>query len=111
MKVIRYTDVKAEEVEEGAKGVRIRWIITESTGARNFVMRHFEIAPGGYTPHHAHAWEHEVFVLEGPAEVRTESTATPVSPGDAVLVMPDEQHQFRNTGQSPARFLCMIPLT
>lgn len=112
MKIVISGEVTAQPVqEEGAKGATIRWLIGRPEGAPNFAMRLFELEPGGSTPFHAHAWEHEVFVLEGPAEVRTESTATPVSPGDAVLVMPDEQHQFRNTGQSPARFLCMIPLT
>jgi quercetin dioxygenase-like cupin family protein len=109
MKVIRYTDVKAEEVEEGAKGVRIRWIITESTGARNFVMRHFEIAPGGYTPHHAHAWEHEVFVLEGQGVVAGGEQEKAFRKGDVIFLPPGERHQFRNTGKTPLQFLCLIP--
>ena len=30
--------------------------------------------------------------------------------GDAALVLPQEPHQFRNTGGSTLRFLCLIPL-
>ena len=62
-------DVKAEDVGEGAKGVKIRWLIGEQDGAPNFAMRHFEVAPGGHTPHHSHDWEHEVFVLSGRGKV------------------------------------------
>ena len=109
MKVIHYTDVQAEEVEQGAKGVRIRWIITEATGARNFVMRHFEIAPGGYTPHHAHGWEHEVFILEGQGAIKGDEGEKPFIKGDVIFLPPGERHQFLNTGTAPLQLLCLIP--
>jgi quercetin dioxygenase-like cupin family protein len=109
MKVIHYTDVPAEEVEQGAKGVRIRWVITESTGARNFVMRHFEIAAGGYTPHHEHPWEHEVFVLEGKGVVTGGAEERDFGKGDVIFVPPGERHQFRNTGTATLQLLCLIP--
>jgi len=94
MKHVHYAQVKAEEVEEGAEGVAIRWLITEKDGAANFVMRHFEIAPGGYTPRHAHEWEHEVFILRGVGEV---------------LGARGEEHQFRATGDETVEMLCLIP--
>ena len=31
--------------------------------------------------------------------------------GDVVFVKPDEVHQFRNTGDQPLKFLCLIPNT
>ncbi|MBN1458335.1 MAG: cupin domain-containing protein [Armatimonadetes bacterium] len=74
-------------------------------------MRLFEVAPGGNTPFHDHAWEHEVYVLKGEAEVVSEAGARPISEGDAVLVEPGEKHQFRNVGDDTVKFLCMIPLT
>ena len=30
-------------------------------------------------------------------------------PGDTVLVLPHDEHQFQNTGSDPLRFLCSIP--
>jgi len=33
----------------------------------------------------------------------------PLSSGDVVYVAPNDVHQFRNTGDSPMRFLCLIP--
>ena len=111
MKVVHSCDLEPKPVtEEGASGATIRWLLSKPEGAPSFAMRLFALAPGGCTPLHTHAWEHEVFVLDGPAEVVTGSGAQPLAAGDAVLVMPEERHQFRNTGTGAARFLCMIPL-
>lgn len=111
MKVIHSAEVAAQPVEEeGACGTTVRWLVSRPEGAPNFAMRLFELAPGGSTPLHQHEWEHEVFVLDGPAEVVQESGSTEIGRGDAVLVMPGELHQFRNTGEGTVRFLCMIPL-
>jgi quercetin dioxygenase-like cupin family protein len=85
-------------------------LIGRPDGAPNFAMRVFELEPGGSTPLHAHAWEHEAYILEGAAEVVTDSGPTAVSQGDAVLVLPEERHRFRNAGAGTARFLCMVPL-
>ena len=111
MKLVHASEVEAGEVtEQGASNATVRWLLSRPEGAPNFAMRLFELQPGGSTPFHSHAWEHEVFILEGSAEIRFEKGPAKVSARDAVLVMPDEQHQFRNTGQSVARFLCMVPL-
>jgi quercetin dioxygenase-like cupin family protein len=109
MKVKHYSDVPAETVEQGAEGVTIRWIIAEADGAPNFAMRHFEIAPGGHTPHHAHAWEHEVFILTGTGEVVGPDGPEPLTPGTVVLVPPAEEHHFANTGDAPLTLLCLVP--
>ena len=109
MNKLHYTDVPAEDVEEGAEGVKIRWIITEDMGAPNFVMRHFEIAPGGHTPLHRHAWEHEVFILGGDGVVVSDQGEVPLNAGDVVFMPGEEQHQFRCTGSDPLALLCLIP--
>ncbi len=33
----------------------------------------------------------------------------PLRRGDVVLVAPDDTHQFRNTGSTPFKMLCLIP--
>ena len=109
MQVKHYTDVPAEAVEEGAEGVRIRWIISQADGAPHFAMRHFEIAPGGHTPHHSHEWEHEVFILTGRGTVAGPEGETPLSPGTVVLVPPNEEHHFANGGDEPLTLLCLVP--
>ena len=33
----------------------------------------------------------------------------PLAAGDVVFVVPGEIHQFRNTGEQPLKFLCLVP--
>jgi quercetin dioxygenase-like cupin family protein len=94
---------------EGSKGCQVRWLVDAMQGAPNFAMRQFEVAPGGYTPRHSHPYEHEVFVLEGSGVVLEGDREHPLRAGDFVLVSPDELHQFRNTGRTPLKFLCLVP--
>ena len=110
MKVQHYTDVAVQDVEEGAKGVKIRWLIDERCGAPNFAMRHFEVAPAGHTPFHSHPWEHEVFGLSGGGVVVGEEGEKPFGAGDLVFVPPEERHQFRNSGSDPLTMICIVPI-
>jgi quercetin dioxygenase-like cupin family protein len=110
MKIIHDGQVPATPVnQEGAAGCHIRCLIGPEDGAPSFTMRQFEVAPGGRTPRHAHSHEHEVFVLEGNGTVTGGGQDYPLRPGTAVLVPPNEEHQFRNDGTVPLRFLCLIP--
>ncbi len=111
MKVMNYTEIGSEEVaEEDARRVTVRWLIDENDGAPNFAMRLFEVAPGGYTPRHAHPWEHEVFVVGGRGSVYRDGEYVDVKRGDVVFVPPNEDHQFKNDGDSTLSFLCLIPI-
>jgi quercetin dioxygenase-like cupin family protein len=110
MKVVHYEQVESVPVEtEGGVGCRIRCLIGPEDQAPNFSMRQFEVAPGGHTPQHRHAHEHEVFVLEGSGTVLEGERAHPLRPGTVVYVPPNQPHQFRNTGAGPLKFLCLIP--
>jgi quercetin dioxygenase-like cupin family protein len=111
MKLFCYGTVKAKDAEEGASKVKIRWLITKEMGAENFAMRLFEMEPGGYSPLHAHPWEHEVFILDGEGFVFDGEKASAFKAGDVVFVSPNEQHQFKNNGKNLLRFLCLIPYT
>jgi len=109
MYVANVLEVAGETVEEGAVGVRIKWMIDKHKGAPNFALRHFTVAPGGHTPRHKHAWEHEVYILSGTATVTGGEQEHRVKPGDCLLIPPEELHQFRNTGTEPLEFLCLVP--
>ena len=109
MKHVNYRDVKAVDAGAGTKDTRIRWVITEKDGAAKFIMRHFEIAPGGYTPLHEHAWEHELFILSGAGAVVGGAKEEPFKPGDAIFMPGGEKHQFKNTGKELVTMLCLIP--
>ncbi len=110
MKVERSQHVEQRPVEmEGAERCRVRWLVDAHDGAPTFAMREFEVAPGGHTPRHHHPYEHEIYVLEGDGEIFENDTPHPLKKGDVIYVAPDEVHQFRNTGDSPLKFLCLVP--
>jgi quercetin dioxygenase-like cupin family protein len=110
MKVCHYEQVRQSAVEmEGAEGCQVRWLIGQDDDAPNFAMRQYDVAVGGHTPKHVHAYEHEVFVLEGEGVVLEGDAAHALRAGDVVFIRPNEVHQFRNTGDVRLKFLCLIP--
>jgi quercetin dioxygenase-like cupin family protein len=100
---------QANVAMEGAQGARLRVLIGPNEGAKVFHMRHFEVAPGGHTPHHRHDYEHEILILRGSGLVQSESGAHPCRAGDVIWLPPNELHQFRNAGGEPLEFICLIP--
>jgi quercetin dioxygenase-like cupin family protein len=110
MKIIHCEQMPTAPVTtEGAVGCKMCCLIGPDDRAPSFSMRQFEIAPGGYTPRHTHAHEHEVFVLEGTGAVWDGTGERPLRAGAAVFVPPRQEHQFRNPGTGTLRFLCLIP--
>ena len=99
----------AAVTEEGAKDVRIKWLISQDNGAPTFLMRHFTVDAGGFTPFHSHDWEHEVYVLEGSGKVKYEDREEKIAPGDAILIPPNKKHQFQASPDKALKFLCMVP--
>jgi len=102
-------EVEEMTVEEDAKGVKMRRVIAEEDGAPHFIMRVFELEPDGYTPLHSHEWEHEVFILSGEGKVTSAEGKHKVRADDVVFVPGNEMHQFRNIGEQPFKFICLIP--
>jgi len=99
MKVEKSSNIAKKPVEvDGAKGAEMRLLISKADGAENFAMRMFELQPGGHTPLHTHAHEHEVFGQEHEF-------------GDEYVIFapPNKEHRFKNTGDSILRMLCLIP--
>ena len=107
MKVQNYRQVAGMNA---APGVTMRVVAGTEEGAPSFVMRVFEIEPGCATPHHAHSWEHEMFVVKGEATLKSGNTEIPLKEGDAVMVLPDEKHGIFNTGKSLLTMICVVPL-
>jgi quercetin dioxygenase-like cupin family protein len=110
MKVLEYNEVTATHFDHGeAKGVAARVVIGKADGAPNFCMRVFVIAPGGHTPKHSHAWEHEMFVHAGTGEIFGNDKWNPVAPGKVLFIPANEVHQIRNSGNEPLIIVCLIP--
>ena len=103
-------EVESDQISDvSIKGVNRRVLISPKDGAPNFTMRMFHVEPGGYTFHHTHDYEHEIFIVEGNGEVISEKGATQVEKGHAILIEPGEIHQIKNTGEVLLTFLCLIP--
>ena len=107
MKIRNYRNV---EGMTAAPGVTMRVVAGTAEGAPTFVMRVFEVQPGSATPLHTHPWEHEVFVLAGKGVARSGGKETALAEGDAVTVLPNEQHSFLNAGKDMFRMICVVPL-
>lgn len=114
--IVRHPDHIQPQVMDmpGAKGVRMRIMVGRTDGAPNFAMRLFEVEPGGHTPLHRHNYEHEIMILDGNGQVTggiDGSTIRPLKSGDVVFMPANETHQFRNTGKTPMRFICLVPVS
>lgn len=107
MKIQNYNEVNGVEA---APGAFMRILAGPEEGAPSFVMRLFDIEPGGGTPHHSHAWEHELFVVDGKGVLKSGNTEKPIAEGDAIMVLPNEQHGILNTSKDLLRVICVVPL-
>ena len=110
MKIVRLTDVERAPVEmEGVHGAFKQILIGKRDGTPTMSLRVFTLEPRGYTPHHAHPFEHINYVLDGRGEILSADGPRLLAAGDFVLVPPDERHQFRNVGDGPFAFVCLVP--
>ncbi len=81
-------------------------LISSDDGAPNYVMLHNNPMQPGAVSHpetggHTHEWEHVVYMLEGTATLVCGGKDYTVSAGDAILVPPNEHHQWKNESQAP----------
>ena len=110
---MKIATIKAHRQElvtvNGARGARMRVLIGPDEAAPNFFMRHFEVEPGGCTPHHQHDYEHEILVLKGTGTARTPAGDRPFKSGDIIFVPANEMHQFCNNSTEICEFICLIP--
>ena len=87
------------EGEEVGKGVVMRWVISEKDGAENFFMRIIEAEPGTQgPPMHNHAYEHEMYILEGQGLVVGDEGEKPFKSGDVIFIPPNEKHEIKHPG-------------
>ena len=110
MKIANYQDSPSHKYDsEAAKGVTGRVVIGREDQAHNFCMRIFTVEPGGFTPKHAHDWEHEVFVHSGKGQVYQKGEWYDVQSGAVVFIPRNEEHQFMNGGDENFIFVCLVP--
>ena len=84
-------------------------ILNTKDGVPNYVMLYNGPMMPGAVSHpdtggHSHKWDHVVYVLDGVGTLTCDGTDYTVSEGDAIVVPPNSQHQWKNeTGSAMLR--------
>jgi quercetin dioxygenase-like cupin family protein len=66
--------------------------------------------PGSVAPNHTHPSEHQAYILEDSCTLSVAGKDYTVSKGDAVLVPPHSQHEWRSNSQHIAKWLVFNPV-
>lgn len=106
--VKRGADLDPAEVDAG-EGMSKAVILDESDATPHFAMRRFELAPGAHVPNHTNEVEHEQYVLAGEYTVGLDGEEHSVRAGDALLIPAGVPHWYRNDGDEPGAFICVVP--
>jgi quercetin dioxygenase-like cupin family protein len=93
---------------EAGQGVTRQVLISADEGP-NFALRRFTIQPGGGMPNHTNLVEHEQYVLGGKAEIGIGDEVFQVKKDDVVFIPAEVPHWYKNTGDEPFEFLCIVP--
>ncbi len=94
---------------DGIEGVMKRVLVSPVEGWDGWVMRLFDVAPGGHTPRHAHAWPHINFVASGRGTLYLDGTDHALEAGSFAYVPGGQEHQFRAAAAEPLSFVCIVP--
>lgn len=91
------------------KNASMQVLVSPKEGWDGHVMRAMELGVEGYTPKHQHDWPHINYVIEGQGTLLIEDTLHPLTAGSYAYVPSNTLHQFRNTGNSTFKFICIVP--
>jgi len=92
------------------KNASMKVLVSPEEGWKDHVMRVVELGVDGYSPKHAHPWQHINYVLEGNGELEIDGEVTPLSVGSYAYVPENSLHQFRNIGREIFKFICIVPV-
>lgn len=96
---------------QGYTAVTKQVVLGPDDGSDEIVLRYFSVTVGGATPYHSHDFPHLVKIEVGQGvAVDADGNESPVVTGDYVYVAANEVHNFKNTGDVPFDFICMVPL-
>ena len=84
-------------------------LISPENGWEGNVMRVFELGEGGYTPKHTHPWPHINYILKGKGSLHLDNQDYPLEAGSFAYVPAEKIHQFKNVGNEPFSFICIVP--
>ncbi len=99
-----------EMAGDGVLDVVKRVLVSPAEGWDGWVMRLFEVAPGGHTPRHSHDWPHINFVASGAGELFLDGSIHALAAGSYAYVPGGHEHQFRAAGEETLSFVCIVPV-
>lgn len=97
--------------EDGSlfKSVTRRVLFDDETG-QGVQVRYFEVGPGGHTTLEKHEHTHNVIPIRGTGACLVGSEIHELAVNDLVHVPSWYWHQFRNMGDDPFGFICMVTI-
>jgi len=103
-------DLKAKVFNsDEVKNANLKVLVGPEEGWDSHVMRLMELGVDGYSPKHIHPWPHINYMVEGKGVLMIDGVDTPVQAGSYAYVPANIKHQFRNTGDTPFKFICIVP--
>jgi quercetin dioxygenase-like cupin family protein len=106
----RKADVEALAMAgEGIDDVVKRVLVSPADGWDGWVMRLFDVQPGGHTPRHAHDWPHINFVAAGRGQLHLDGEDHALEAGSYAFVPAGLTHQFSAAPDEALSFVCIVP--
>ena len=110
MKFYPQVSIKKKQITEYNSTKTTIQVLINPEIAPNFIMRRFEIGPGGNIGLHGHWNEHEIYVVEGEMDlIDKDGNKTHVVKDDFIYMPPDEPHGYENNTETKVVFLCVVP--
>ena len=91
------------------KNAGMKVLVSPEEGWDSHVMRVVELNKDGYSPKHNHPWPHINYMIEGNGILMIDGVDHVVSAGSYAFVPGGSLHQFRNNGEVPFKFICIVP--
>jgi len=85
-------------------------VLGSKDGVPTVVSLYHDHQPGETSPHHTHPWEHQAYITRGTGIIYVDGTNYPIKQGDFVLIPPNADHYFENTGESVLSRITFNPL-
>lgn len=92
-----------------AQHASMKVLVSKEEGWQDHVFRVVNVEKDGYTPKHEHPWPHINYFLEGEGELMIDGVIHQVKPGSYAFVPGNTIHQFKNTGSTLFKFICIVP--
>lgn len=103
-------DVQGNPINHpSALNASMKVLVSKEEGWDDYVMRELVVEVNGYTPKHSHPWPHINYMISGKGELLLGDETHKVEAGGFAFVPSNILHQFRNIGDEPFEFICIVP--